>query len=81
MNKQETLEEVCNKINFINPRERVAYYNGLKNGAKWQQEQGKNRYSEEEVKELLKMYRNSIVEVNPVDIIYLDKWFKQFKKN
>ena len=37
-------------------------------------------YSEEEAKELLKMYRNSIVEVNPVDIIYLDKWFEQFKK-
>jgi hypothetical protein len=37
-------------------------------------------YSEEEVYELLKTYRNSIVEVNPIDIIYLDKWFEQFKK-
>lgn len=42
--KQKTLEEtdelvdLCNKINFVNPRERVAYYNGLKNGAKWQAE-------------------------------------------
>lgn len=51
--KQETLEEVCNKINFINPRERVAYYNGLKNGAKYQQEQDKNKYSEEEIIPLL----------------------------
>ena len=42
--------------------------------------QKKISYNEEEVKELLKMYRNSIVEVNPVDIIYLDKWFEQFKK-
>lgn len=42
--------------------------------------QKKISYNEEEVKELLKIYRNSIVEVNPVDIIYLDKWFEQFKK-
>jgi len=48
--KQETLEEICNKVNFINPRERVAYYNGLKNGAEWQ---SKRMYSEEEVNILL----------------------------
>jgi hypothetical protein len=42
--------------------------------------QQENSYSEEEVLEILKMYRNSIIEVNPIDIIYLDKWFDQFKK-
>jgi hypothetical protein len=40
----------------------------------------KSKYSEEEVLEILKMYRNSIMEVNPIDIIYLDKWFNQLKK-
>jgi hypothetical protein len=76
---QETLEEadelvdLCNKINFVNPRERVAYYNGLKNGTKWQQDQDKNKYSEEEVLVLLLNCRGE----NPIDIEY---WFEQFKK-
>jgi len=41
--------------------------------------QQQRSYSEEEVLEILKMYRNSIMEVNPIYIIYLDKWFKNFK--
>jgi hypothetical protein len=53
-----------------------AFEDELKSDEVKQQER---MYSEEEVLELLKTYRNSIVEVNPIDIIYLDKWFEQFK--
>jgi len=41
---------------------------------KWQQEQDKKMYSEEEVLEILNDCRGE----NPIDI---DKWFEQFKKN
>lgn len=56
--KQETLEDICNRIEFINPRERVAYYNGLQNGAKWQAEM---MYSEEEVINILVKATNLII--------------------
>ena len=81
--KQETLEEVCNKINFINPRERVAYYNGLKNGAKWQQEQDKNKYSEEDVREAFKQGQDNMEysEMYGFDSKLTEQeWFEQFKK-
>lgn len=41
-------------------------------GAKWQAEQDKNKYSEEEVFELLR--KAHFVEQN------IDEWFEQFKK-
>ena len=72
--KQETLEDMCNKINFINPRERVAYYNGLENGAKWKQERS---YSEEEVKNIIIEYQHYLTIDTNVDV---DKWFEQLKK-
>ena len=47
INKQETLEEAINKYPLINQRI------GFKEGVKWQQEQDKKMYSEEEVKHLM----------------------------
>jgi hypothetical protein len=85
--KQETLEKDAHKMLVDYGIKSMGQTIGvlkvkeiMVNFAKWQQEQDKNKYSDEEVLELLKTYRNSIVEVNPIDIIYLDKWFEQFKK-
>lgn len=47
-------------------------------GAKWQQEENKNMYSEEEVHTIIESYQNT-VENNPVYITYTE-WFEQFKK-
>ena len=46
--------------------------------AKWQQEQNKNLYSEEEVHAIIESYQNN-VENNPNHITY-DKWFEKLKK-
>ena len=46
--------------------------------AKWQKEQDKKLYSEEEVHAIIESYQNN-VENNPNHITY-DKWFEKFKK-
>jgi hypothetical protein len=73
--KQETLEEALSE--YIKDIKYPTLIQCAEFGAKWQQ---KRMYSQEEVLEILKMDRNSIMEVNPIDIIYLDKCFNQFKK-
>ena len=45
---------------------------------KWQQEQNKKLYSEEEVHEIILSYQNN-VENSPNHITY-NEWFEQFKK-
>jgi hypothetical protein len=101
--KQETLEEVAERLNFLG-RELYA----LKLGAKWQQEpeqffnddrvktlergieyllkkQDKNKYSEEEVLEILN-HHTSYLEtfiyqyIDKNDIEVNEDWFEQFKK-
>ena len=47
-------------------------------GAKWQQEQDKKLYNEEEVHAIIESYQNN-VENNPNHITY-DKWFEKLKK-
>jgi len=70
--KQGTLKDLCDKINFINHREIVAYYNGLKNGAKYQTEK---MYSEEEVKHLIRQACHH----SGVSIFHgFEKWFNKF---
>ena len=75
--KQETLEEVAKKIYGSEELKDVEYYAFI-NGAKWQQEQDKKRYSEEEVETIARdaysMGRNNIL------IGVFNKWFEQFKK-
>jgi hypothetical protein len=78
--KQETLEEVKPKDiqRIISSTDaQTASIEIVTLFTKLQQEQ---MYSEEEVKEILKMYRDSIIEVNPIDIVYLEKWFENYKK-
>jgi hypothetical protein len=61
MVNKETLEEAANKKMMSND-----WLNGAKFGAKWQQEQDKNKYSEEEVIRLLIKFNQEIQEVKDV---------------
>ena len=71
--KQETLEEAVERLIKLNRQD--AFYEG----AKWQQEQDKNKYSEEEVLDILRKI-HSIEKTSKMDS-WITKWFKQFKKN
>jgi hypothetical protein len=51
---------------------------GHKFGAKWQQEQDKNKYSEEEVLDILRK-SHSIEKTSKMDS-WITKWFEQFRK-
>ena len=64
---------------IIIPKEDAIFKQGFIDGAKWQQEQDKKLYSEEEVHVIIESYQNN-VENNPKHITY-DRWFEQFKKN
>ena len=75
--KQETLEEAASRC-AIQENKSSLYELGMKYfqlGAKWQAEQDKNRYSEEETIQLLIKFNQEIQEVEDVRI-----WFEQFKK-
>jgi hypothetical protein len=54
--KQDPLEEFINRSWTPEGLDQFSYDKGLENGAKWQQEQDKNKYSEEEVIEIAKQY-------------------------
>ena len=80
--KQETLEEVAEKYaegKSSSSVFRETHIRDFTEGAKWQQEQDKNKFSEEEVLILLTELSNDI------DISYHHnfnekEWFEQFKK-
>ena len=65
-----SIKEICSRMDFVK---------GSKFGAKWQQEQNKNLYSEEEVYTLLNdaLWDLSKMGYNQKN---LDEWFEQFKK-
>lgn len=72
--KQETLEEVAKKYietSHYMDKDRMA---DIIFGAKWQQEQDKNKYSEEEVLQLLLRLQQT----ESYDNLY--DWFGKFKK-
>ena len=93
-NKQETLEEISERIVLETFNETFSKYprgGKLSNktlievlktffrlGSEWQQEQDKKLYSEEEVHNIIESYQYNI-ENAPIHITY-DKWFEQFKK-
>ena len=85
MKNKETLEERKPYWNLVDIKAEQnniidlnAYANGVEDGVKWQKEQDKNLYSEEEVHNIIESYQYNI-ENNPIHITY-DKWFEQFKK-
>jgi hypothetical protein len=77
MMKQETLEEVA--LRFL-PHSEVEhdtdFITGFELGAKWKQEQDKNKFSEEEVLELFKKWRDFPYSMRP----RFEEWFEKFKK-
>jgi hypothetical protein len=73
--KQETLEEF---IKSIYPSPSGAKIKGVKLGAKWQQEQDKNKYSEEEVLSILRRFE--LTYDGGASNSKLGRWFEQFKK-
>ncbi len=70
--KQQTLEEAAEKYNsqFVSQNEFAI--EDFINGAKWQQEQDKNKYSEEDVLKVLSKFRE-------LRLIEFQEWFEQFK--
>ena len=76
MNNEETLEEVAERIahNFEEPSFKAGVVYGIIEGAKWQQEQDKNKFSEEEV---MDMFHNLSMHL-PLHYEFLVK--EQFKK-
>jgi hypothetical protein len=77
--KQETLEEIVNKLSIKEAKDLDLFLKG----AKWQQER---MYSEEEVLDLLQNFNQNAMEYIKEDeksimtSITLKKWFEQFKK-
>ena len=79
--EQETLEDAAIDYSKMYFSENKKAELGFIAGAKWQQEQDKNKYSEEEVLSLLNKredYINS--EDNIFEYQSITQWFKQFKK-
>ena len=57
-------------------------FSGFINGAKWQQEQDKNKYSEEEVIDIAIKYFNNYYNISSRGRLLINhdlEWFEQFK--
>ena len=83
MNKQETLEEAAERLypGVDRQVDRMLFING----AKWQQKQNKNLYSEEDLIGLLEFnYKKETNQLGTLRKNYSQKivreWFEQFKK-
>jgi hypothetical protein len=87
MKNKETLEEVAERILFENTKNVEIRYRGGRDSviksmldiAKWQQEQDKNKYSEEEVIELLHSRMRYTLGEDYKEMTTID-WFEQYKK-
>jgi hypothetical protein len=77
--KQETLEEVAERYAISKSSSDVfkeAHIRDFMAGAKWQQEQDKNKYSEEDLKEAFQSGFTNGFNINSVTF---EEWFEQFK--
>jgi hypothetical protein len=92
MKNKETIEEVAekylqewrlvNNIHLSNPIHSERCKNDFKAGAKWQQEQEKNNYSEEEVFNLLNNFNKDTLKLRSLKLgnsFNVKDWFEQFK--
>jgi hypothetical protein len=84
--KKETIEEAANKIYPNDEYDNETYCDlgelyreKWLEGAKWQQEQDKNKYSEEEVIELLHSRMRYTLGEDYKEMTTID-WFEQYKK-
>jgi hypothetical protein len=78
--KQETLEEAAYRLSAekFEPKH-IAFMLGVIEGAKWQQEQDMNKYSEEEVFKLLMEFSSRDINSSSGTPHSIAKWFEQFK--
>ena len=74
--KQETLEEAAERL-WFDSISQLTSKNSFIQGAKWQQEQEKNKYSEEEVLDILFKHTEDMFKGTRLT---LTEWFEQFKK-
>jgi hypothetical protein len=72
--KQETLEEVAERL-YPNYQQEIFI-----EGAKWQQTQDKNKYSDEEVLNLLIECSKWQLPQTDEDLAKIKQWFAEFKK-
>jgi hypothetical protein len=80
--KQETIEEAAERLSELQEgtytiQHKTTYQHGFIDGAKWQQQQDKNKYSEEEVIKILISYLHYLT---TNDNRTSEEWFEQFKK-
>jgi hypothetical protein len=77
--KQETLEEVANRLFYTVGNEGISSIDSFMKGAKWQAER---MYSEEEVLKILHNYRNHFEIYRNIQVLpdMFFPWFEQFKK-
>jgi hypothetical protein len=83
MSNKETLEEAAER-NYNEAGVNAYFNNGFIRGSKWQQEQDKNKFSEEEVLEqlnhLMTIPSSKLDEFTDDNGNITMKWFEQFKK-
>lgn len=81
--KGETLVEIAENFwlndDSMTDNDRISYVNGFLACARWQQEQDKKLYSEEELRDICKKYVWFIQSKRPLYKEQLE-WFEQFKK-
>ena len=83
--EQESLEEVAERILFENTKnveirysgERYSVIKSMIDLVKWQQEQDKNKYSKEEVKQIIEA---TLIEHSDFVLADIPDWFEQFSK-
>ena len=76
MKNKETIEEAAEK------QHNYTSYEAFIRGAKWQQEQDKNKYSEEEVIDISIKYFNHYYNISSRGRLLINhdlEWFEQFK--
>ncbi len=74
---KETIEEAAKNYANYNEQINKAVQEAVKFGAKWQQEQDKNKFSEEEVIQILINYQHYLT---TNDDRTADEWFENIKK-
>lgn len=83
LSKQETVEEAAKNYSIYNEQINKAIQEAVKFGAEWQKEQDKNKYSEEEVLEIIsdwEIFNNTQDSFNGQDDLSFKEWFEKFKK-
>jgi hypothetical protein len=85
--KQETLEEASSRLLYskypFHPPQDSGYWKDMfLEGAKWQQEQDKNKYSEEEVEDLIYKVCGTVARLQGITLNgnHIDTAYKKFKK-